>query len=182
MDKFTYELYLSKDQIEDIVADMASEVDAYCTHNKITDLLVLGVMNGALFFVSDLLKQVHTDVELHTIRTKSYYNNSNENSTLTCLGLEYVPLKDRTILIVDDVYDSGQTLDWLRETLLQLGAKQVLSCVLINKVPGHPNKVANLDFVGHIMTKKEFLVGYGMDDNGYCRNLTDIVIKKEVTK
>ena len=171
-----YEPYLSKEDISKIVESVAKQVDDYCNEYNITDLIVLGVMNGALFFTSDLLRKMYTDVELHSVYIKSYENNSNENTNLTCHGLEYVPIKDRIILIVDDVYDSGQTLDWLRSTLQNLGAKQVLSCALIDKIPGHPNKPSHLTFVGHKMTTKKFLVGYGMDDNGYRRGLNQIVV------
>lgn len=171
-----YEPYLSETDITGIVNTLALEIDNYCFAEDVNNLMVISILNGSLFFTSDLLKQMNTDVELQTIRIKSYVNNTNKEGEFVCVGLEDVDVSGRTVLIIDDVYDTGQTMDWLRTQLNKLGAKKVLSCALIDKLPGHPEKESKLDFVGHTMTEKKFLVGYGMDDNGHYRSMKDIVV------
>lgn len=171
-----YQPYLSEKDINQIIEKLASQIDNYCKENNVEDLLVISILNGALFFTSDLLKQMEQDVELQTIRIKSYISNSNENTELVCTGLDDINIIGKTILILDDVYDTGHTIDWLKNQLGNRGAIKVLTCALIDKIPGHPEKESNLDFVGHIMTEKKFLVGYGMDDNEHWRTMKDIVV------
>lgn len=172
----SYKPFLSKSDITNIVSTLSLEIDYYCQNENISDLMVISIMNGALFFTSDLLKCMTTDVELQTVRIKSYTNNTKDDAEFICVGLEDIDVTGRTVLIVDDVYDTGQTVDWLRTQIQKLGAKKVLSCALIDKLPGHPEKQSNLDFTGYVMSEKKFLVGYGMDDNGHCRNMSDIVV------
>ena len=173
----SYEVYLCEHEVKSIVKDLGDEIKQYCEEHNIKDLLVVGIMNGSLLFTADLIRHLNPYIEVQTIYTKSYINNSNEGNTLVCHGMDSFNYQNRTVLLVDDVYDSGNTMDWLRGRFKSTGAKEVLSCVLIDKLPGHPNKQSNIDFIGHIMAEKKFLVGYGMDDNKLYRNTNDILIK-----
>jgi len=132
--------------------------------------LFLGVMNGALFFLADLLRAVDLDSEITCVRLASY---SGTERTHKLRGLEAMgdSFKDRHVIIVDDVFDTGHTLAAVIQRLRELGAADVKVCVLLQKKKGQvPVKV---DWIG-FKIPDEFVVGYGLDYNGRYRGLKQI--------
>ncbi len=134
--------------------------------------LVLGVMNGALFFLADLLRALDVEVEMACISLASY---AGRKSTGQLLGLDALPatlVAGRAILIVDDILDTGLTLRGLAARVRELGAADVRICVLLQK--RRPREVAvQADWFGFEM-EDEFVVGYGLDHDGRYRSLPDI--------
>ena len=132
--------------------------------------LFLGIMNGALCFLADLLRAVDLDSEISCVRLASY---SGSESTGKLRGLEAMgdSFKDRHVIIVDDIFDTGLTLTGVIQRLKELGAADVKVCVLLQKKKGQlPVKV---DWVG-FKIPNEFVVGYGLDYNGRYRGLKQI--------
>ena len=132
--------------------------------------LFLGVMNGALFFLADLLRAVDLDSEITCVRLASY---SGTERTHKLRGLEAMgdSFKDRHVIIVDDVFDTGHTLAAVIQRLRELGAADVKVCVLLQKKKGQiPVQV---DWVG-FKIPDAFVVGYGLDYNGRYRGLKQI--------
>ncbi len=132
--------------------------------------LFLGVMNGALCFLADLLRVVDLDSEVSCVRLASY---TGTQSTGKLRGLEAMgdSYKGRKVIIVDDILDTGHTLASVIERLRELGAADVKVCVLLHKKKGvHTVKV---DWVG-FKIPNEFVVGYGLDYNGRYRGLKQI--------
>jgi hypoxanthine phosphoribosyltransferase len=135
--------------------------------------LFLGVMNGALFFLADLLRAVEVETEITCVRLASY---ADTQSTGVLRGLEGLTesVQDRRILVVDDILDTGFTLDHLTRRLRERGAAEVKICVLLKKnrarkVPIEP------DWIGFEI-EDHFVVGYGLDYNGHLRGLKDICV------
>jgi len=133
--------------------------------------LFVGVMNGALFFLADLLRSVDLDSEIASVQLASY---SGTESTGTLRGLEAIDgsFKGRRIIIVDDVLDTGRTLAALAARLKKLGAADVKLCVLLEKKRRHEVAVKP-DWIG-FKIPDEFVVGYGLDYNGRYRGLKQI--------
>ena len=132
--------------------------------------LFLGIMNGALFFLADLLRAVDLDSEIACVRLASY---AGTESTHKLRGLEAMgdSFKGRHVVIVDDVFDTGHTLAGIIQRLKELGAADVKVCVLLQKKKKQvPVKV---DWVG-FKIPDEFVVGYGLDYNGRYRGLKQI--------
>ncbi len=132
--------------------------------------LFLGIMNGALFFLADLLRAVDLDYEISCVRLASY---AGAKSTGKVSGLEAMGdnFKGRHVIIVDDIFDTGQTLVAIIQRLKELGAADVKVCVLLHKKKGQlPVKI---DWVG-FKIPDEFVVGYGLDYNGRYRGLKQI--------
>jgi hypoxanthine phosphoribosyltransferase len=139
----------------------------------------LGVMNGALFFLADLVRAVDLDhVEISCVRLASY---SGTESTGKIRGLDALgkSMSGRHVLIVDDILDTGRTLSALAERLKKLGAADVKICVLLEKRRTHEIPV-RADWTGFKIAD-QFVVGYGLDYEGRYRTLKQIrILEKQV--
>jgi hypoxanthine phosphoribosyltransferase len=134
--------------------------------------LFLGVMNGALFFLGDLLRAVELDhVEISCVRLASYAGMSSTGK-LRGLGALGKSVAGRHVLIVDDILDTGRTLSALVARLKKLGAVDVKICVLLEKRRRHEIPV-RADWTGFKIADK-FVVGYGLDYDGRYRNLKQV--------
>jgi hypoxanthine phosphoribosyltransferase len=132
--------------------------------------LFLGIMNGALIFMADLLRATDLDSEVSCVRLSSYVGTERSGSLR---GLEAMgdSFKGRHVVIVDDILDTGNTLAAVIKRLKELGAVDVKVCVLLQKKKKQlPVKV---DWVG-FRIPDQFVVGYGLDYNGRYRGLKQI--------
>jgi len=135
--------------------------------------IFLGVMNGALFFLADLLHAVDLDTEISCVRLASYQG-TQSTGRIRGLGVLGKSIAGRHVLIVDDILDTGRTLSALARRLKKLGASDVKICVLLEKRRRHEVAVRP-DWVGFKIAD-EFVVGYGLDYNGRYRTLKQIRI------
>jgi hypoxanthine phosphoribosyltransferase len=144
------------------------------------NVLVLGVMNGALFFLADLLRSLELDdAQIACVRLASY---AGTKSTGLLRGLDDLGSEcgGRHVLIVDDILDTGRTLSALAARLRKLGAVEVKICVLLAKHRRRDVPV-RAGWTGFTIAD-EFVVGYGLDYNGRYRGLKQIrVLSKEPT-
>jgi hypoxanthine phosphoribosyltransferase len=133
--------------------------------------LFLGVMNGALFFLADLLRVVDLETEVSCVRLASY-KGAQSSGLLHGLDALDDSLAGRHVLIVDDVLDTGRTLSALARRVKELGAADVKICVLLEKRRKHEIPV-KADWIGFKIAD-EFVVGYGLDYDGRYRGLKQI--------
>jgi len=137
--------------------------------------IFLGVMNGALFLLGDLLRAVDLDhVEISCVRLASYAGAQSTGNLRGLVDLEALgkSVAGRHVLIVDDILDTGRTLSALAAHLKKLGAADVKICVLLEKKRRHEIPVKP-DWTGFQITD-EFVVGYGLDYDGRYRILKQI--------
>ena len=159
---------LAQNTIRARVRELGSEITAHYAGQR---PVFLGVMNGALFFLTDLLREVDLETEIFCVRLASY---AGRKSTGEMRGLADIngSFAEQQVLIVDDILDSGLTLTKLTQHLRGLGAVDVRTCVLLQKLRNREIDV-QADWVGfHIAD--EFVVGYGLDYDGRYRGLQDI--------
>ncbi len=136
------------------------------------DPIFLGVMNGALFFLADLLRAVDLGhVEISCVRLASYAG-ARSTGNLRGLGALGKSVAGRRVLIVDDILDTGRTLSALAARLKKLGAADVKICVLLEKRRAHEIPV-RADWTG-FQIADQFVVGYGLDYDGRYRTLKQI--------
>ena len=133
--------------------------------------VVICVMGGGVVFAGQLLTQLNFPLELDYVHA-SRYQNKTVGLTLNWQALPKLDLSGRTVLIVDDILDEGITLLAIQKKCLALGAKQVLSAVLVEKTLGHAKPI-RADFVG-LEVPNRYVFGYGMDAYGWWRNLSSI--------
>lgn len=136
-----------------------------------TSPIVICVMGGGIVFAGQLLTQLNFPLEVDYVHASRYQNNT-VGKTLTWQALPKSNLTNRTVLLVDDILDEGITLLAIKEKCLELGAKNVLSAVLVEKKLSHTKPIA-ADFVG-LEVPNAYVFGYGMDAYGWWRNLSAI--------
>lgn len=135
--------------------------------------LFLGVLNGSFMFMADLIKQINISSEISFVKISSY-NGSDISSGVVkeVIGLE-VDLKNRDVIIVEDIVDTGITLSYLLEKVKSQNPASVSVCTLLFKPNSLQKEIEEIDYVGFEI-QNEFVVGYGLDYKGLGRNLTDI--------
>jgi hypoxanthine phosphoribosyltransferase len=139
------------------------------------DLIAVPILRGGLFFFADLVRAIQTSVEVAPLQTSFYEEGQNNilRSDGGSLPVSVSHFHNRSVLLVDDICDSGQTLSALRPHLLSAGAREVRAAVLVRRLPS-----ALLSFqpewTGFDYHGSEWFVGYGMEDSGRWRNLPDV--------
>ncbi|MGD9153591.1 MAG: hypoxanthine-guanine phosphoribosyltransferase [Gammaproteobacteria bacterium] len=135
--------------------------------------ILLCAMNGALIFLGQLAPLLNFPLQIDYIHT-SRFRGEMRGGDLHWLATPTIPLKNRNIIIIEDILDSGITLAAIKDYCVQQGAKEVLSAVLVDKA--HPREEGGLDkaeFTG-LNVPDKFLIGFGLDYKGYLRNIPGI--------
>lgn len=162
---------ISATEIDEQVVRLGNEITRFYDGKPIT---VISVLSGSLLFVADLIRQLPgSNIQIGFIGIESYEGMERKGLRITS-GL-CVDVKNKTVLLVDDILDSGKTLELVKAHVLSCGADRVESCVLIRKEssPVHANFVGFDNFGDH------FVIGMGLDYNGFYRNLPYIGVLAE---
>ena len=169
------ECLYSKVEVEAALDKLAAELNAAY---KDAHLLILCVMIGALIPLGQLVTRLHFPLEVDYIHA-TRYGNAKQGGELKWLVKPGTSLKDRQVLIFDDIMDGGLTLAEIMNYCREAGVKEVKSAVMVNKLRTREAGV-NLepDFIG-LNTPDRFLFGFGLDYEGYLRNLPEIYAIKE---
>jgi len=138
--------------------------------------VVLAVMGGAAVFIGQLLPLLHFPLEFGAIEV-TRYNNDIQGREINWRLPPRDNVRDRVVLVVDDILDEGITLAAIRKRLLEMGAREVLAAVFADKDIGH-DKPVYADFVG-VTVPNRYVFGFGMDAYGLWRNLPSIYALKE---
>jgi len=167
---------MSEDEIKSIVERIGKELNNDYLDK---DPLFIGVLKGAVPFMTDLMKQINIKSTLDYIKVSSY-SGTKSTGNITIKG-DMPNVKDRHVIVVEDILDTGKTLLELKKLLISSGALSVKLCVLLDKPEGRKYDIS-ADYVGG-KVPNEFVVGYGLDYNERYRNLPYIgVLKEEVYK
>lgn len=165
---------ISEREIDERLDKLAKEIDEYLSslpENEQDKVIFIGLLSGCIHFVSDLTRKVKHDHKLAFIKASSYINNKRGDLTID----ENIPtVKNHHVIVLDDICDSGNTLNKVVEKLLEDAPLSLKTCVLVNKILDEKNHrpdytVFNINDV--------FIYGYGLDYDEYKRNLRDIRIK-----
>lgn len=133
--------------------------------------LMIGVMNGAFMFLSDLCRHIDLDLEIIFIKLSSYESTSSTGEIKTHLGID-ADLTGREVIIVEDIVDTGLTMSHILTSVKEKGAKSVEVASLLVK-PDAVTKDISIKYTGFEIPNK-FVIGYGLDYDGYGRNLKEI--------
>ncbi len=173
------EVLLNREDLKEIVRRIGRDIkERYCGK----EITLVVPLTGAMVFAADLMRELYPvcDVRLICMQISSYGENacsSGEIKVLLDAPIEKVAGKK--IIIVEDIVDTGATLNWLVNHLLEKGAEEVETCVLVDKAAARKIPVV-LDYVGR-QIPNEFVVGYGLDYAGKYRHVPKIaILKKEV--
>ena len=154
--------------------DIAARIDALAARiaaDSDETLLFAPVLTGAFVFAADLLRALHRhgcDPSVDFVQLSSYGGARASSGVVTLLKDFSIDLAGRTVLLVDDVLDTGRSLHFARRMVLDRGAKAARICVLVRKATGRSEDL-DPDYVGFEAGADDFLIGYGMDDDGRGR-------------
>lgn len=165
--------FLSASQLENIVAKMAQDI-ADDLEEEVP--IFIGVLNGSFMFVSDFMKHYNKPCELSFIKLSSYQGTTSTEKVSQLIGLG-VEVKNRTVIILEDIVDTGNTLVTLKNLFIDQGAKQLKIATLFFK-PDAYTKDIKIDYIG-ISIPDKFIVGYGLDYDEHGRNLSEVYQLKE---
>lgn len=133
------------------------------------ELLLIGVLKGAFVFMSDLARNLSIPVKLDFVRLASYGSQSRSQGKIRLTKAIELPIRDKHILVVEDIVDSGLTLKFLLDFLNKENPKSVRICALIDKTERREVPIL-VDYVGFSISKG-FIVGYGLDFDEQYRHL-----------
>jgi hypoxanthine phosphoribosyltransferase len=160
---------LSKKDIDSLVKQVAYRISTdYRNH----DLILVGVLKGVFIFLSDLVRCLDIPVQIDFIRISSYGSDVSSSGEIRLTKDIEVDIKDKDVLIVEDIVDTGLTLKYLIDYLKSYHPKTIKVCVFIDKHERRESDIA-IDYSCHDVAKG-FLVGYGLDYNEDYRYLSGI--------
>ena len=164
----SFELFISSETIQNAIESLAEKISVDLDGKN---PLFLVVLNGAFIFAADLLKRIKIDCQVSFVKLSSYSGTKTTNIVRELIGLDEI-LHGRTIVIVVDIIDTGLTMAEAINKLYKLEAAEVYLATLLFK-PKAFQKDFKIDYIG-IEIPNDFIVGYGLDYDGFGRNYPDI--------
>jgi hypoxanthine phosphoribosyltransferase len=163
------ELLTSPEQVQEAVQRVAAELNRrFGDPDEQAFPLVLGVMGGAVVFTGNVLPQLDFPLEFDYIHV-TRYGDEDQGGQVVWKVIPRQSVEGKTIIVLDDILDEGETLAHVKQRLLAMGAKKVIVAVFADKDLGR-KKPIEADIVG-LTIPNRFVVGFGMDVHGYWRNL-----------
>lgn len=176
MDSFIKEVLLSEEELQKRVKELGKEIT---TDYKEKDLVVIGILKGAVIFMSELVKNIDLPITIDFMSVSSYGKSSISTGEVRIIKDLDFSVEGKDLLIVEDIIDTGLTLNYLTELLKKRGANSVKICTLLDK-PDRRTVGVNIDYLG-FEVPDEFVVGYGLDYAEQYRNLPYVgALKEEV--
>lgn len=158
---------VTQEELQSKVAELAARVDA---DYKDRDLLLVGVLKGAIMAMADLTRAMQRHIDMDWMAVSSYGSGTKSSGVVRILKDLDRDITGRNILIVEDIVDSGLTLSWLRANLMSRGAASVEILAILRK-PEAAKVEVDCKYVGFDIPP-DFVVGYGLDFNEKYRNLS----------
>lgn len=164
-----FQLYIPYEKIRSVIERMAVEMNRDLDGKS---PLFVCVLNGAFMFAADLFKRIEIPgAEITFVKMASYHGIHSSGTIRQLIGLNEA-IEGRTVIVIEDIVDSGSTIEEITAQLAILKPKEVKIATLLSK-PDAMIKVVKLDYVG-LEIPNDFIVGYGLDYDGQGRNLIDI--------
>ncbi len=164
-----FKLFISHEKIQAVVEEMAEKMNGEL---KGKNPLFLCILNGSFMFAAELFKRIDmVDAEISFVKLASYSGDQTTGNVKQLIGLNE-NIEGRTVVVLEDIVDTGITIDNIQQQLSGLNPKEVYVATLLLK-PDALQKEVDLKYVG-MEIPNDFIVGYGLDYDGLGRNLIDI--------
>ena len=164
----TFRPFLSAEMLNERIKELATQINKdYIGKNPI----FIGILNGSFMFASDLYKNITVPSTISFIKLVSYKGTTSTGTVITAIGLEE-DLTDKDVILIEDIVDTGKTMKEFVATLHKQSPASIQICTLLHKPEAlqHP---LDLKYVGFEIPNK-FVVGYGLDYDGFGRNSQEI--------
>jgi len=165
--------YLSEGQLAEKISELGSRINKDYVDKK---PVLLGILNGAFMFLSDLAKSIDIPVEIQFIKIASYESFSSTGKVKDLIGLN-IDLDGREVIVVEDIIDTGLSMKHILDLVSDKNPANISIATLLLK-PEALQEELDIAYVGFRIPNK-FVVGYGLDYDGYGRNLREIYQLKE---
>lgn len=169
--QFTVSIH--RDKIQEAVNKMADQMNKDLRND---DVIFMGILNGSFMFAADLFRKINFDCQITFLKLASYQGTSSSGNVKRLIGLNE-DIKGKTVVIIEDIVDTGITLDNIKKQLLGYEPDKIIIATFLFK-PDAYKKGIPIDYYG-IKIPNDFIIGYGLDYNGYGRNLEDIYVVVE---
>ncbi len=163
------EVFISRDQIFEKVNDLAAQIK---TDYENENPLLVGALKGSFIMMSDLVRALDIPLEVDFLSVSSYGAGTESSGRIELRQDLKTPVENRHVLLVEDIVDTGLTLNFLIEKLQKRNPKSLRVCALLDK-PARREVPVSIDYVGFTIPDK-FIVGYGLDFDEKYRYLPDI--------
>lgn len=163
------ELLFSKENIQKRVKELAIQISS---DYEGREPVLIGILNGVIFFFADLVRAINVPTKIDFIRAASYGAAMRSSGTVRLTKDVEIPIQGKSVILVEDIVDSGLTLNHIVRILESKNAESIRICVLINKLERRDIPI-DIDYCGFQITEG-FLVGYGLDYGEKYRYLADI--------
>lgn len=163
-----FEPYISAADIQERIAALAAAINEDYKEKR---PLFIAILNGSFMFASDLFKEINIDAEICFIKLASYKGTRSTGNVITSIGLDE-PLKDRHVVIIEDIVDTGNTLHKFLPQLYNQQPASLKIAALLHKPEALKHPIV-IDYLGFSVPDK-FLLGFGLDFDGLGRNLAEI--------
>lgn len=160
---------LPENDLKNIVKSLADRISSDYQGREV---MLIGILKGSFIFLADLSRQLTIPVTIEFINVSSYGNDTVSSGNLQFKTPLNIDITDKHVLVIEDIVDTGHTLDKLLALLKSMGPKSVKVCALLDKKERRAAGVS-VDYSGHII-EKGFLVGFGLDYAEKYRNLPGI--------
>lgn len=163
-----FKLAISSEEIEDAITRMAARMNRDLSGKKV---IFVGILNGSFVFAADMLRKITFDSQITFLKVASYQGTSTSGQIHRLIGMNE-DIKDHTAIILEDIVDTGHTLDSIIKQLKGYEPAEIMIATLLYKPDAYKYNIP-LDYIG-FEVPNDFLIGYGLDYNGYGRNLKGI--------
>ena len=169
------EIIISRREIEEMVDELAAQINA---DFKNQEIILVGLLKGSVVFMSDILRKITVPCEIDFMAASSYGSGMVSSGNVKISKDLSVDIKDKNVIIVEDIVDTGNTLSRVLELLKMRQPKELRLCSLLSKPARREADDIKIDYLG-TEVPDEFVVGYGLDFDERYRNLPYIGILKE---
>lgn len=166
----SFKPYISEQELQQLIKNVAQKINH---EYKGKSPLFLGVLNGSFMFMGDLMKSIDLECSVSFVKLASYEGTESKGTVNQLIGLNE-SLDGKDVIIVEDIVDTGNTLEKLYQIIEEKNPKSLKIATLLYK-PEAYKKDFNIDFVAKEIPNN-FVVGYGLDYDGYGRNLSSIYV------
>ncbi|MGY0394462.1 MULTISPECIES: hypoxanthine phosphoribosyltransferase [unclassified Fusobacterium] len=162
---YTIKTLLTREEVEKRIKELAKEIEK---DYQGKELVVIGLLKGSIVFMSDLIKEINLPLVIDFMSVSSY-SGTTSTGVIKVSKDTTIDLKDKDILIVEDIIDTGLTLSHVKKLFQDRGVKSLKVCTLLDK-PSRRTVEMKGEYVGFEIPD-EFVIGYGLDYDQYYRNL-----------
>lgn len=169
MEKDRFKKLITRKEINRKINELADEINKMY---KGKDLLIIGILKGCFIFLADLIRKLELKMEIDFVELSSYGGGTQSSGKVKMVRGLNTNIKGKSILVVEDIIDTGNTVAYLIDFLKKKNPKSIKICVLTDK-PSRREIEVPIDFLGFTVPNK-FIIGYGSDYNQKYRNLPEI--------